>query len=131
VIIPEHVIRRIHDKIDEPGTKYAWDEPIAEVDLITVGTTHAAMEILHELETMEPATFTKPDPGETIHTLHDRVTRIVISKFLMENKYLRNNNEVHQIRKTILQDAKKNHFTVKETKERLEWELSKLTRRVS
>jgi O-phosphoseryl-tRNA(Sec) kinase len=130
-MIPERVVARIQDRLDRPGTKYAWDKPIAEVDLTTVRTSHAAMEIIHELEKLDPATITKPDPGETIHTLRDKVTRLVIAKFLRENQYLRNNDDVHKIRKDILLDAKQKNSSVKETKERLEWELSKLTRRVS
>jgi O-phosphoseryl-tRNA(Sec) kinase len=130
-IIPEHVIKRIQDRLDKPGTKYAWDKPIAEIDLTTVRTSHAALEILRELETTEPATFAKPDPDETVHTLRDKVTRLVIAKFLRENRYLRNDDNVHRIRKTVLHDAKKQNISVKETKDRLEWELSKLARRVS
>ena len=130
-MIPEQVIRRIQDRLDKPGSKYAWDKPIAKVDLGSVKTSHAAMEIIHELETINPVTFTKPDQGETIQTLRDKVTRLVVAKFLRENQYLRNNDEVHQLRKDILHDAKKQNLGIKETKECLEWELSKLTRRVS
>ncbi|MGD2072963.1 MAG: AAA family ATPase [Candidatus Thorarchaeota archaeon] len=131
IIIPEHVIRRIQDKIDEPGKKYSWDKPIAKVDLTSVRTTHAALKIIHKLKTMKSTTYTKPDPGETIHTLRDKVTRHVVTRFLRENRSLRTNDDVHQIRKSVLQIAKKNKSSVKETKEHLEWELSKLARRVS
>ena len=126
-IIPEHVIRRIHDKLDEPGSKYAWDRPIARVDLSSVGTSQAAMEIIQELEELVPVSFSKPDPGETLHSLRDKVTRMVITKFLMENQDLRKDDEVHRIRKAVLKDAKKKNYSAKETKELLELELSNLT----
>jgi O-phosphoseryl-tRNA(Sec) kinase len=130
-IIPEHVIRRIHDKLDSPGTKYSWDKPIAKVDLSSVGTSQAARDIIHDLEKLEPSSFSKPDSGETIHSLRDKLTRLVISRFLRENPSFRNDNEVHRIRKAILQDAKKNNLSIEDTNEQLEFELRKLATRTS
>ena len=61
-VIPEHVIRRIHEKLDEPGTKYAWDKPIMRVDLSEIGTSEAARAIVHEIENLKPISISKPDP---------------------------------------------------------------------
>jgi hypothetical protein len=50
----------------------------------------------------------------------------VVSKFLRDNQSLRNDGEVHKIRKAVLRDAKKTNSSTEETKEHLELELSKL-----
>ena len=130
VVIPEHVIIRIHNKLDEPGIRYAWDRPIARVNLAAIGVSVAASEILHELALRDPISISVPDSSETKQTLRDKTTRLVVHEFLRENQNLRNNDKVHQIRKSILQVAKEKDYSVEETKEQLESELRKLTKSV-
>lgn len=131
VVIPDHVIRRIHSKLDEPGRRYAWDKPIARVNLAAIGTSIAASEILQGLESKRPISTTKIGSEESMQTLRDKETRLVVAEFLLENRGLRSDDDVHRIRKTILHIAKEKNYSVEETKKHLLSELSKLVKRVS
>ncbi len=130
-VIPEHVITSINERFDIPGSKYKWDQPIHSVDPSTEELWIAAGQILDCIQTLKPLSLEKPYTGETIEDLRDRVTRRVVSKFLWENPFHRKDPEVHQLRKSMLREAKKEDLTAKETRERLSRQLARLTRRVS
>ncbi len=130
-VIPEHVITSINERLDIPGSKYRWDQPLLSVDLSTEDVWMAAGQILEGILALKPLSLERPYTGETVEDLRDRVTRQVVSKFLWENPFHRSDPEVHRLRKSVLREAKEDGLTARETEERLSRQLAKLTRRVS
>jgi O-phosphoseryl-tRNA(Sec) kinase len=128
MIIPEHVIRRIDDRLDIPGKKYAWDEPLATIDLSRKSATQGAIEILEALQKAQ-AEEQPQDVSKTENNQLDVATRRVVSDFLEDNPDLGPDERVHVTRREILQQALLEEWTVGATKARLRTELEKLSSR--
>lgn len=118
--IPEQVIRRINEKLDVPGNKYAWDNPIATVNLAARTLDDAAAEIVDRLKFLEP-----PSEGEETQNggaqsrLLDVVTREVVSRFLQENPVYRNDPRVTKARRDALTKSRAEGLSPHETEQTL------------
>ena len=126
-VIPEHVIVRISERLDKPGTKYRWDQSIVTVNLTVEDVWMTAGKILERTLELKPLSLANPYSGETIEDLRDRVTRQVVSRFLWENPFHQKDPEVHRIRKSVLKDAKTEGLSARETEETLYKQLARLT----
>ena len=131
VEIPSDVIRRIDERFDIPGIKYAWDKEMISVNLSTISIEKAVTEILEKVTELRPVDLEKTEAHETKADLRDRMTRIVVSEFLSENKSHRSDERVHLIRKEILRRANELDLAVKVTINELWRELAKISRRAS
>ncbi|MHA1577544.1 MAG: AAA family ATPase [Candidatus Thorarchaeota archaeon] len=129
-MIPEKVITRIYEKFEDPGTKYAWDKPLAKVDL-SKSTTFDSTKLVLELVTKLNRIGRKEITQNTNENLYDIATRKVVSAFLKDQPSCRNDPEVFKIRREILRLAKENEFSREETEEMLWKRLAKLTYRAS
>ncbi len=129
--IPEHVILRIADRFDVPGGRYAWDRPIASVNLAATDAWDAAAGIVRSLAELEPLRIDRPLPGESIGQAIDLVTRRVVARFLRENTLFQRDPAVHRLRKTVLREAREEGLSVSEARNRLNRRLSELARAVS
>jgi len=118
--IPEQVIERINEKLDVPGSKYAWDSPVSTVNLGVRAPDDAADEIAGRLKTLRPTLESKetPDVGTT-NGLLDVITRQVVALFLQENPVYRNDPRVTQARREVLTMAKAEGFSPYETEQAL------------
>lgn len=129
-IIPEEVIVRIHEKFEDPGTKYAWDRPLALVDLSEDTTIDSAKLVVGLVSNLGPL-------GKNEHTqntnenIYDIVTREVVSSFLKDQPSCRRDPDVSKIRREVLRLAKENEFSKDETEDLLWKRLAKLTFRDS
>jgi O-phosphoseryl-tRNA(Sec) kinase len=104
--IGEDVIRKIAERLDRPGGRYLWDQPIAVVNMATADRDEASRLIVDILEDLSPAK--KPRPvrvtllqGEQI----DFHTREIVSEFLSKHPELRTNKEVTLTRRAVLARA--------------------------
>ncbi len=103
-VIPPDVVKKIHNKFDTPGEKYAWDIPVYEVDLSSAEVGDAVVELVGRLRKLKPITekdISKPGMIEEF----DTATRRIVKEFLEKESAYRNNPEVSRIRRQILQDA--------------------------
>ena len=104
--IDDEIIRGIDERLDAPGGRYLWDQPIAEVDMSAADVESVSIFIVDLLEELPPAT--RPKPVRVSLTVADEIdvfTREVVSEFLRENPALRTNSEVTLIRRAILSKA--------------------------
>jgi len=116
--IPEQVIRRIGEKLDVPGNKYAWDNPIATVNLGTRTLDDAADEIIDRLKILEPTSESEETrDGGVQSRLLDVITRQVVSRFLQENPSYRNDPRITKTRREALTKSKTEGLTPYETEQ--------------
>ncbi|UCH04843.1 MAG: AAA family ATPase [Candidatus Thorarchaeota archaeon] len=118
--IPEQVVRRISEKLDVPGSKYAWDSPIATVNLGARTLDDAADEIVDRLKTLEP----RSEIGEIRNSdaqsrLLDVITRQVVARFLQENPTYRNDPRITKKRREVLKKSKAEGLAPYETEQTL------------
>ncbi|MFX0044954.1 MAG: AAA family ATPase [Candidatus Hermodarchaeota archaeon] len=118
--IPEYVIKRINERLDVPGRKYAWDNPIATVNLGIRRLDDAADEIVDRLKTLEPSSEKEEtqDSGARSRLL-DVITRQVVARFMKENPTYRNDPRVTKARRAALAKSKAEGLTPYETEESL------------
>ncbi len=108
--IPEEVILRISERLDLPGSKYAWDAAISAVDMSMQPVEVAAREIMERLEVLVPVensrnhVMTKSPSSDA---LIDVVTRQVVTRFLREHPEYRGNTQVLRLRRELLQEGKR------------------------
>jgi len=124
-VIPEHVIRRIDSRLDIPGKKYAWDEPLVTIDLSNTSATEGAIEVLRTLQEGE-AEKQQQDVTDTENNQLDVATRRVVSEFLEDNPDLGSDKRVHESRKRILKRAIAKEWSVESIRARLRTKLEKL-----
>ncbi len=118
--IPEHVIRQINEKLDIPGRKYAWDNPIATVNLGIRTIDDAADEIVSRLRTLEPISDSgEAENNDAQNRLLDVITRQVVARFLKENPSYRNDPRVTKARREALAESKAEGLTPYETERSL------------
>jgi O-phosphoseryl-tRNA(Sec) kinase len=119
--IPEHVIRRINEKLDVPGSKYAWDIPISTVNLGARTLDDAAEEIADRLRVLEPSSeYDQTRNRGAASRLLDVITRQTVSRFLQENPTYRNDPRVTRARREVLTKSKAEGLTAHETEQALE-----------
>ncbi len=124
-VIPEHVIRRIDERLDIPGKKYAWDEPLATIDLSSTAASEGAIEILRKLEDLEVEKEPRYVTDQNNNQL-DVATRRVVSEFLENNPGLGFDERIHVTRRRILQQALAEDWSLEATRTLLRTELEKL-----
>lgn len=116
--IPEQVVRRINEKLDVPGGKYAWDSPLATVNLAARTLVDAADEIVDRLKTLEPSTeIGEPQDSDARSRLLDVITRQVVARFLQENPAYRSDPRVTRTRREALRTSKAEGLTPHETEQ--------------
>ncbi len=125
--IPEEVILRINEKLDVPGDRYAWDSPIATVDLGAHTLDDAADEIVERLKTLEPSSEIQETQDSGARSrLVDVITRQVVARFLQENPTYRNDPRVTKARREALARSKAEGLTPHETEQSLVEDLGAL-----
>ncbi len=126
VMVPSDVITRISERLDMPGAKYAWDNPIYQVDLNSVDLIETSNEIVGVLKALQPIQKEQTAfPG--IAERYDKTTRDIVGKFLAHKPNFRLSAEVSRIRIRVMQYAVKNETSEEETRRLLLEELSRLT----
>ena len=131
VRIPEDVVRRISERIDIPGTKYAWDRPIATINLRVQNVDDAARIIVERLTTLEvPSTIEGHTDGQMVNDLLDTITRQVVSAFLKEHPECQNDSKVSRIRRDLLKEAVARNMSAYDTEQLLRVRLGSLVKRV-
>ncbi len=130
IIIPPDVVSRIHDKFDSPGTKYAWDRSLYEIDLSKKSIEDAANELMVVLEKLLPIALKDASKAGRKES-YDTATREVVREFLAQNPTCRNDPEVSKIRRGVLRDALEQGLPLENTRKTLWKKLSKLTFRAS
>jgi O-phosphoseryl-tRNA(Sec) kinase len=126
--LPEHVIVRIGSNFDRPGDRYAWDTPIAAVDLSEVGVDDAAMQVIRKLRALSPSVEQDSHPIETDDRSIDVATREAVSQFLGKFATYRSDPRVHQIRKRVLSESVAAGESPEQARKRLIAELEELIR---
>ena len=125
--IPEHVIQRISERFDRPGTRYLWDCPLAEVDMSTGDldpTVNEIVNTLHTLEVIKQSKLTLVSDSEFDKL--DRATRNAVSGFLQNHPELRGSREVSIIRQRVLKRTANDRIDLKMVKDILLQELQSL-----
>ncbi|MHA1902818.1 MAG: AAA family ATPase [Candidatus Thorarchaeota archaeon] len=124
-VVPEEVLVRINAKLDPPGTKYAWDRPILQVDLSRTNLETAVDSAVTELSSIKSISVDAATRDGSENLL-DISTRDVVAKFLSKNPGQRANQDVHNLRKTLLGKARMNNWSVDEVSEVLRRKLDEL-----
>jgi O-phosphoseryl-tRNA(Sec) kinase len=124
--LPEAVITRIAYSFEPPGTRYAWDKPVAVVDLSQVRVEKAASEIAHSLQMLRAIGAKTLKGSESKDDELDLATRQAVASFLKEFESLRNNPRVHMIRKKVLGESRKGAVSPEEARTRTMAELRRL-----
>ena len=103
-VIPLEVIEKIHERMDIPGEKYAWDKAIRTINLQTANIEAEIANIRKCIQTSEPASpHTTSVSG--VSEKYDEFTRQIVSEFLKDEPSLRNNPDVSLVRKAALKEA--------------------------
>ena len=129
-MIPEEVIIRIHEKFEDPGTKYAWDRSLVKVDL-SQGKMSDSAKLVVELVSKLNRIAMKENTQDTSENIYDIATRKVVSAFLKDQPSCRTDPEVFKIRRELLRLARDNEFSKEEIEDMLWKRLAKLTIRDS
>jgi O-phosphoseryl-tRNA(Sec) kinase len=129
--VPEGVIEKIGERLDVPGSKYAWDRPIATQNLGLVAYDEAASEIAERISYLKPITSESRPPEESISDLLDVITRQVVRHFLVENSSMRKDPRVSKERRYFLARAKRKGLSPLETEKQFRIRLRELVAHVS
>ena len=117
--VPNGVIEKIEDRFDIPGSKYAWDRPIATHNLGIDDIREAASKIVERLESLQPVSTHTTLSEQSIGNLLDVITRQVVKQFLDANPSFRKNPSVSKIRRSTLALARTQQLSSLETEQRL------------
>jgi O-phosphoseryl-tRNA(Sec) kinase len=118
--VPDRVIEKIADRLDIPGSKYAWDKPIATYNLMEDDIDEAGLEIVERLDSLVAISSGFRASHKSMENLSDTITRQVVKHFLDENPSMRQNPLVSKARKRLLRIAKKQGLSPLETEQQLE-----------
>lgn len=130
--IPIEVVERISERMDVPGSKYAWDRPIAVVDMNSDNLVDAAKEIVELLRNQEPPVIEAETEAElNAYNKLDSATRKVVSEFLREHPSYRLDPRVSSLRRELLKEARALGIKVHEAEQILKVRLGILAARVS
>ncbi len=116
-IIPPDVVSRIHEKFDVPGSKYAWDRSLYEMDLSKKSIEESVKDLMVVLDKLPPIT-PKDVSKAGMKERYDTATREIVKEFLAQEQTCRNNSEVSQIRREILREALEQDWSLEETRKR-------------
>ncbi|TFG09938.1 hypothetical protein EU538_03575 [Candidatus Thorarchaeota archaeon] len=118
--IPEMVIRRIEERMDTPGERYSWDEPILSMDLSVMDLESATREAVEALEGLR--TIERDDCERETQSKNDRIdslTRDIVAQFLETHKELRGEPKVSTIRRDVARGAINAEIPVEEVQQAL------------
>ncbi|MFW9912649.1 MAG: AAA family ATPase [Candidatus Thorarchaeota archaeon] len=124
--VPEGVLEKIADRFDVPGSKYAWDKPIATYNLMEDDIDEAGLEIVERLESLVAISSESHTSDKSMGNLLDTITRQVVKHFLDENPSMRQNPLVSKERKKLLRIARKQGLSPLETEQQLKAILLKM-----
>ncbi|TFF84413.1 hypothetical protein EU524_01095 [Candidatus Thorarchaeota archaeon] len=130
--IDESVIRGIAERMDVPGGRYLWDQPVAEVDMSTDDSEATSVLIVNILEELHPVA--RPDPVPSSSRTGDEIdvhTREIVAEFLREHPKLRKNKDVSLIRRDVLSKAMGDNLSVRVAGNMLRNRLQQLLKRIS
>ncbi|MFW9804373.1 MAG: AAA family ATPase [Candidatus Thorarchaeota archaeon] len=128
--VPDMVIEKIANRFDIPGSKYAWDKPIASYNLMEDDPRESAKEIVDRLDTLVAITGEDHSSDKSMEDLLDTITRQVVNHYLDENPSMKQNPLVSKERRSLLTIAKEQGLSPLETEQRLEAILLELESRV-
>ncbi|MHA2064791.1 MAG: AAA family ATPase [Candidatus Thorarchaeota archaeon] len=128
--VPVGVIEKIEKRFDFPGSKYAWDRPIATHNLGVDNPNDDALEIVERIESLFPVISEIRSSDKSISDLLDVITRQVVKRFLVENPSMREDARISKERRSLLAYAKKEGLSPFETEEQFRVKLGKLVSRV-
>jgi tRNA uridine 5-carbamoylmethylation protein Kti12 len=129
--VPDGVVEKIADRLDVPGSKYAWDKPIATYNLMEEDPSKAGAEIVERLDNLIAISSEARSSDKSMGNLLDTITRQVVKQFLDENPSMRENALVSKERRSLLKMAKKKGLSPLETEQRLEAILLELESRAN
>ena len=127
--IPVEVIKKINERLDIPGSKYAWDREMISIDLSVIDVETAVDKIVSRVRNLTSIRIDRIETSQTVAEERDIRTRQVISEFLNENEKFQSEQIVHQIRAEILRDANREELSVDATVEMLWKKLRNLAKR--
>jgi len=129
--VPDGVIEKIADRLDFPGSKYAWDRPIATCNLMKDDPSKVGLEIVERLDSLVSISSEAHSAGKSMGDLLDTITRQVVKHFLDENPSMRKNPLVSKERRSLLAFAKREGLSPLETEQQLEAILLELESRAN
>lgn len=115
--VPNGVIEKIAERFDVPGSKYAWDRPIATHNLGIDDPNKAGSEIVERIDSLAPIKERTRSSDKTKGDLLDVITRQVVKHFLDENPSMRKNPLVSRERRSLLIHAKEQGLSPFETEQ--------------
>jgi O-phosphoseryl-tRNA(Sec) kinase len=118
--VPDGVIEKIAGRLDVPGSKYAWDKPIATYNLMEDDIDEAGLEIVERLDSLIGISSESHKSDKSMENLLDTITRQVVKHFLDANPAMRRNPLVSKERKRLLRIAKKQGLSPLESEQQLE-----------
>ena len=124
--IPVAVVKRISDRLDIPGTRYAWDRPISSLNPFEAGLSEAVKDIARKLQDLRPVPKELSSFESGIDEQLDVTTRQVVSQFLNENPSFRGHPQISQLRKEVLRRGKLEDFANEKVREELRLRLEAL-----
>ncbi len=123
--LSEHIITKIHERFDIPGSRYTWDKPVCTVDPLKKNISESISQIMKKLQKLEPVEFPKKAiPGYA--EFYDKLTRQIVNAFLRDAKDMRENSKVSDIRKDVLKEAIEGNMTSDQVREILSARLDEL-----
>jgi O-phosphoseryl-tRNA(Sec) kinase len=127
--VPNSVIEKIAERLDIPGSRYAWDRPIATHNLGVDDPNKAGSEIVERIDSLVPIRGETHSSDKSTSELLDVITRQVVKHFLDENPSMRKDPRVSKERRSLLTYAMDQGLSPFETKKRLDIILGELTPR--
>jgi O-phosphoseryl-tRNA(Sec) kinase len=124
--VPEEVVRRISERLDVPGQRYAWDRPIAQIDLSITDLRTAASVIVDAVSSLETLGEQPEHEYTGAATEIDRKTREVVSEFLAAHPSYSRDPRVHALRKQAVRFSLDKGLSAEEAADRLSSELEGL-----
>jgi O-phosphoseryl-tRNA(Sec) kinase len=117
--VPNGVIEKIAKRLDVPGSRYAWDRPIATYNLGVDDSNTAGSEIVERIDSLAPIGVETLSSDKSTSDLLDVITRQVVKHFLDENPSMRKDPRVSKERRNLLTHAKDQELSPFETEQRL------------
>lgn len=117
--VPNGVIEKIAERLDVPGSRYAWDQPIATYNLGVDDSNKAGSEIVERIDSLAPIGVETSSSDMSTSDLLDVITRQVVKQFLDANPSMRKDPRVSKERRKLLTHAKDLGLSPFETEQRL------------
>ncbi|MHA2301567.1 MAG: hypothetical protein ACXACD_11490, partial [Candidatus Thorarchaeota archaeon] len=124
--VPNGVIEKIAERLDVPGSKYAWDRPIATHNLGMDDPKKVGSEIAERISSLASISDEARSSDKLVGDLLDVITRQVVKEFLDENPSMRKNPLVSKERRDFLRHAMKQGFSPFETEQQFRARLGEL-----